>query len=91
VTSGLDGTIMTWNLGDWSAEFRTDKFFGTKWSVQQDERTMVRELSGGDTLAIVAEPAVWKERACEIAGRVLTEKEWSELFGARPYTPACRD
>ena len=41
--------------------------------------------------AVVAEPAVWEDRACRIAGRVLTEQEWAELLGARPYAPACRE
>ena len=30
-----------------------------------------------------------QEHACQIAGRVLTEEEWGELLGARPYAPAC--
>jgi len=38
----------------------------------------------------VADPAVWEERACEVAGRVLTEEEWGELLGTRAYSPACR-
>ena len=91
VTAGGDGLIITWDLGDWSAGFRTDTYFAPSGFVEQDEETLVRELSDGSLLAVVADPAVWKERACEIAGRVLTEKEWSQLFGARPYAPACRD
>ena len=43
------------------------------------------------TQAVVAEPAVWQERACQIAGRVLTEQEWAEFLGSRPYAPACRE
>ena len=48
------------------------------------------EVEGG-WQHVVAEPAVWQERACRIAGRVLTEKEWGDLLGARPYAPACRE
>ena len=43
------------------------------------------------TQVIVADPAAWMERACQVAGRVLTEQEWRNLLGARPYAPACRE
>ena len=45
----------------------------------------------GSWQRVVAEPAVWEEHACQIAGRVLTEQEWAEFLGARPYAPACRE
>jgi WD40 repeat protein len=91
VTAGEDGAIITWDLGDWSARFRTETFTRESASLQLDERTVALEKRGGLTQAIVAEPAVWEERACRIAGRVLTEQEWTELFRARPYVPACRE
>ena len=92
VTVGMDGVIVTWDLGDWSAGFRTDTYFApTSEFVEQDEHTVVRELSDGSVKAVVAEPAVWRERACEIAGRILTEQEWTAVMGTRPYDPACRD
>ena len=50
---------------------------------------MLKEFDGS-WQHVVAEPAVWQEHACRIAGRVLTEEEWGELSGARPYAPACR-
>ena len=40
-----------------------------------DERTVALEQSDGRWQFVVAEPAVWEERACEIAGRVLTQQE----------------
>ena len=59
--------------------------------VELDERTVALEQSDGRWQVVVAEPAVWEERACQVAGRVLTEEEWEELLGARPYAPACRE
>ena len=91
VTAGADGAIITWDLGDWSAGFRTDTFVGRAASVELDERTVALEQSDGMTQVVVAEPAAWEERACQVAGRVLTEQEWAELLGARPYAPACRE
>ncbi|WP_457962671.1 hypothetical protein M1E17_14220 [Arthrobacter sp. D1-29] len=92
VTAGADGAIITWDLGDWSAKFRNDPFSGSVPFVgENDERTLVLEQSDGSTQVVVAEPAAWEDRACRIAGRVLTEQEWGDLLGARPYSPACRD
>jgi hypothetical protein len=56
-----------------------------------DERTVALEQSDGMTQVIVADPAAWMKRACQVAGRVLTEQEWAEHLGARPYAPACRE
>ncbi len=33
--------------------------------------------------------ATWIERACVLAGRNLTEPEWTELIGDRPYRTVC--
>ncbi|WP_104163207.1 BTAD domain-containing putative transcriptional regulator [Cryobacterium sp. N22] len=92
VAAGEDGAIITWDLGDWSAGFRTDKFVvrgGV--GAESSERTLALERSDGSTQVIIADPAAWEQRACQVAGRVLTEQEWGELLGARPYAPACRD
>jgi WD40 repeat protein len=91
VTAGGDGAIITWDLGDWSAGFRDDTFVRQSDVVEPDERTVTLERADGRTQAVVAEPAVWLERACLIAGRVLTEQEWAELMGTRTYAPACQE
>jgi hypothetical protein len=89
VTAGADGAIVTSDLGDWSAGFRDSTFAGQRAFIELDERTVTLEQADGMMQAVVAEPAVWLERACEVAGRVLTEQEWAELLGAPPYAPAC--
>ena len=91
VTAGVNGAIITWDLGDWSAGFRTDTFTRQTAFVELDERTVALEQSDGMTQVIVADPAAWIGRACQVAGRVLTEQEWAEHLGARPYAPACRE
>ena len=89
VTAGADGAIITWDLGDWSARFRDRTFVGQRAFIELDERTVTLEQADGWLRAVVAEPAVWLERACQIAGRVLTPQEWAEFLGSRSYAPAC--
>lgn len=91
VTAGADGAIMTSDLGDWAAGFRIDPFSSGEPFVEEiNERTLVLEQSNGTNQVVVAEPAAWEDRACRIAGRVLTEQEWGDVLGPRPYSPACR-
>jgi hypothetical protein len=33
------------------------------------------------TQVIVADPAAWMKRACQVAGRVLNQREWAEHLG----------
>ncbi|KQS97334.1 hypothetical protein ASG23_17480 [Cellulomonas sp. Leaf395] len=89
VTAGADGAIITSDFGDWSAAIRSDLRPRDLAPAELDERTVALEQSDGRRQVVVAEPAAWEERACEIAGRVLTQQEWAELLGARPYAPAC--
>jgi WD40 repeat protein len=92
VTAGADGAFMTWDLGDWSAGFRIDPFStGAPFVEENNERTLVLEQSDGTTQVVVAEPAAWEDRACRVAGRVLTEQEWRDQLGDKAYSPACRD
>ena len=85
-----NGEIVTWDLDDWSADFRTTRFVRELAVPEEDERTLHVEAFDGQTEVVVAEPEAWERRACEVAGRALSTSEWAELFGDRPYTPACR-
>ena len=89
VTAGADGAIITSDFGDWSAAFRSDRHLQDHAPAELDERKVALEESDGRWQVVVAEPAVWEERACEIAGRVLTQQEWAEFLGSRSYAPAC--
>jgi WD40 repeat protein len=89
VTAGADGAIITSDFGDWSAAFRSEGQLRDDAPAELDERTVALERSDGRWQVVVAEPAVWEQRACETAGRVLTQQEWAELLGSRSYDPAC--
>jgi WD40 repeat protein/DNA-binding SARP family transcriptional activator/energy-coupling factor transporter ATP-binding protein EcfA2 len=44
----------------------------------------------GDAWVWNMDPASWEARACQIAGRNLSEAEWSVNLPDRPYEPSCR-
>lgn len=90
VTAGDDGAIISWDFGDWSARFPSDSHLRDHTMAEPDERTVMLEQPDGRWQEVVAAPAVWQERACQIAGRGFTEDEWAELLRARRYSPACR-
>jgi hypothetical protein len=46
-------------------------------------------MDSGNAVAWSLDPAVWAQRACEIAGRNLTEAEWNAFLPGRPYAPGC--
>jgi WD40 repeat protein/predicted Ser/Thr protein kinase len=52
-------------------------------------KSLVVVYGTGDGIAWDVDPAVWRDRACAIAGRSLSETEWQEFLAGRPYEPAC--
>jgi WD40 repeat protein len=55
-------------------------------------------LDGDTRLAVVHErggyvwdlrPEQWAQRACRLAGRGLTRREWADVLPEQPYAPAC--
>jgi WD40 repeat protein len=89
VTAGADGALITWAMDDWSASFRDWERTGNEAQVPRDDRTLVSDLPDGSFAGISADPAIWLARACEVAGRGLSEEEWRAVFADRPYDPAC--
>ncbi|MEU1973527.1 BTAD domain-containing putative transcriptional regulator [Microbacterium sp. NPDC019599] len=89
VTAGTDGALITWVLDDWTAAFRDWITEGNEFLMERDERTLVLDKPDGSAVGISADPDMWLERACDVAGRGLTEEEWATLFEDRPYDPAC--
>lgn len=89
VTAGKDGAIFTWALDDWTASFREWIRDVSDFTTPEDDRTLIYELPNGRREAVSADPDIWLERACPIAGRGLTEEEWKDVFADRPYDPAC--
>ncbi|MEU1973532.1 BTAD domain-containing putative transcriptional regulator [Microbacterium sp. NPDC019599] len=89
VTASMDGALFTWVLGDWTESFRDWLRPGGDPLQPRDDRTLFADLPDGSAIAISADPEIWLQRACVIAGRVTTEQEWQAVFGDRPYDPAC--
>ncbi|MGI9621474.1 MAG: AAA family ATPase [Acidimicrobiales bacterium] len=47
-------------------------------------------LNGGNgTVLWTLDPQVWRELACELAGRNMTRNEWVNVMGDVPYSPTC--
>jgi WD40 repeat protein len=54
-----------------------------------DQRNIFVMQPDGSGVLWFADPNSWKQRACSIAGRSLTEEEWERFLPGRPYEPAC--
>ncbi len=54
-----------------------------------DGHTVLIASFGGAVYTMDTRPEHWIEVACAIAGRNLTEAEWSDAFGDRPYRETC--
>jgi WD40 repeat protein len=94
-SAGVDGSLILW-------EFATRKPLGV---LMKDTNAMISALAfnrdgdalagqEGDHLAFFKWPLstdFWQDRACALANRNLTCKEWQDLFGDEPYNPICPD
>lgn len=54
-----------------------------------DSRALVIASKDGRTWTADTRTNGWVERACAVAGRNLTDDEWSQFFPGRPYQPTC--
>jgi WD40 repeat protein len=55
-----------------------------------DGRRLLITSGNGQGAIWTIDPASWPRRACALANRVLTRKEWRKFLPGRPYEPACR-
>jgi WD40 repeat protein len=90
VSAGEDGALISWVMGDWTQPFRDWKREGTGFQMPRDERTLIYDLADGTSIGISADPQIWLDRACTIAGRGLSEEEWGTVFDDKPYDPVCQ-
>ena len=51
--------------------------------------TILIPSRGGAVYTMDTRTEHWIEAACEIAGRNLTQAEWTNAFGDRPYRETC--
>jgi WD40 repeat protein len=56
---------------------------------RRDSTGVVIASTDGRTWTANTRTETWVERACAIAGRNLTDDEWSQFFPSRPYEPTC--
>ena len=54
-----------------------------------DGNSVLVAYDDGSVIEFATDPDVWIEHACQVAGRNLTETEWRDAFGDRPYHETC--
>jgi WD40 repeat protein len=87
-----DGRVGLW-------DGRTGALLGTMLPGRPNTAVTVEFLPDGHTLLISSvdgavytwdtRPQRWVDHACEVAGRNLTQDEWRDAFGDRPYHRTC--
>jgi WD40 repeat protein len=58
--------------------------------VSSDGRYLLQTYGTGQGAVWDIDPESWAQRACSIANRTLTRREWEKFLPGRPYEPACR-
>jgi WD40 repeat protein len=91
-TAGADGTIALWDVA-------TRKPIGTPVTVEPDSNItaafspdgshLFAVSTSGEGVRLDTSPESWKRRACLIAGRDLTAREWEDALPDRPYEAVC--
>jgi WD40 repeat protein len=59
------------------------------WFLDDESRVLITSSLEGAVYTFELDSEHWIDVACTIAGRNLTEKEWSDAFGDRPYRETC--
>jgi WD40 repeat protein len=54
-----------------------------------DGDSVVIAYEDGSVIEFATDPVAWIDHACRVAGRNLTEAEWRDAFGDRPYRETC--
>jgi WD40 repeat protein/DNA-binding SARP family transcriptional activator len=54
-----------------------------------DGRHVLAAFQSGAAVVWNVDPDAWKRRACEVANRNLTRREWSDFLPGRPYRSVC--
>ena len=87
------GEVMMWDAASASALGGSFPGPGSRDAVSAafsaDGRKVFVISATGDGWLWDVDPASWEARACQIAGRPLTEPEWQVNLPDRPYDPTC--
>lgn len=84
--------IRLWDghTGEYQASLPLPSQVGTfSITYRPDSTGLVIASTDGRTWTAATRTNTWVERACAIAGRNLTDEEWSQFFPGRPYEPTC--
>jgi hypothetical protein len=96
-SSGSDGIVRLWDVASHAAygtplysAAQGDSGLWVGMAISSHGDTLVQVyIDSGNAVRWSLDPAVWAQRACEIAGRNLTEAEWNAFLPGRPYAPGC--
>ncbi|HWQ84153.1 MAG TPA: WD40 repeat domain-containing protein, partial [Anaerolineales bacterium] len=92
-TGSWDRTVQLWDVETGQPVGRPlsghgDTINGLAFS--PDGETLSSSSRDGTILRWNVDPAAWVQRACQIAGRALSENEWRSFAGPNvPYSPVC--
>jgi DNA-binding SARP family transcriptional activator/WD40 repeat protein len=93
VSTGVDGQVALWDgeSGSLLGGLALEAAAGAPLTAVFDgETTMVTALAAdGSIYRWDTNPDSWVEFACRVAGRNLTDAEWRDTFGHRPYRQTC--
>jgi WD40 repeat protein/DNA-binding SARP family transcriptional activator len=91
-TTSDDGTARLWDVS-------TGRPIGSTLPGPAQQPVAAAFVDGGTHLVTLSEtgrghlwdirPESWARRACEVAGRTLTSREWQDALPDRSYAPAC--
>jgi WD40 repeat protein/DNA-binding SARP family transcriptional activator len=90
-SGGEDGLIGLWDADTGTLLTTMPNGLPTAAAVEflPDGHTLLVWTGEGGLATWDTRPDSWVKFACTIAGRSLTEAEWAEAFGARPYHETC--
>lgn len=91
VISGLDPVASLWDVatGTQIGPRLPAGSRKTMLDLSADGRHLLTTAANGQGAVWDISPESWKRRACDLANRTLTRKEWAEFLPGRPYEPAC--
>ncbi len=92
VTSGADGRVVLWDVERQAQigaplEFAPNTFASV--ALSPDGSRLFAVSSRGEGISFDMSHEAWKRHACLVAGRELTQAEWSEVLPERPYQAVC--
>lgn len=89
--SGQDPVASLWDVAT-GTQIGPSLSAGRRWAMMDlsaDGRRLLMTSANGEGAVWDVDPRSWARRACALANRTLTRKEWETFLPGRPYEPAC--